>query len=378
MTPRVGISLAGAGALIAVGGAVGLGGDQLVGDDGDVQRIPGVLIALALIAAGGAALRLVRTGPVASAGATAAALGVPVLLFFLTFDVDDFPPVSLDAVLAVSSIAWLAAYVVGPGAGRLFFLGLALAGSWLFVVNLVEPIEQLTPFGAFSASTSSSFSEELSTGEMTFDEEGNPVFDEEFGDFESFDESDVGDAPFGFDAPDFTDVGIVSLLFGAAYALAGFVLSRRGYDGAGTPFAAVSIAAIVVGIQAVAPELEQVGTGVLAMVLGVGLAGIGSASKRRATAWIGAAIAGLGAIAVVQKGVEDASATGQSLAFLFIGLAVVCAAQLLTNLSGELAEEDERRSFRREPPRPASEAQAAQEPDPAGPAPVHEIDLDEE
>jgi hypothetical protein len=267
----------------------------------------------------------------------------------------------------VASIAWFAAYVVGPGAGRLVFLGLALAGTWLFVLNLLEPIEQLTPFGMMGAS--SSFEAETSSGEMSFDEDGNPVFDEDFQDFEEFDETEFEDDSFGFDAPDFTDLGIASLLFGAAYAIAGFVLSRRGFDGTGTPFTAVSIAALVVGLQAVAPDLEQVGTGVLAIVIGVGLAGIGSACKRRATAWIGAAIAGAGAIAVVQKGVEDASATGQSLAFLLIGLAVVCAAQVLTNVLGELAEEDERRSFRLE---------TRQEPDLGGPAPVEEIELEED
>lgn len=360
MTPRIGVALAGAGALIAIGGAIGLGGDNLVDDDGDVQRIPGILIALVIIAAGYAVMARIRTGPLASAGATAAALGVPVLLFFLTFSVDDFPPFSLDAILLVSSLVWIGTYLIGPGAGRLLFLGAALAGSWLFVLNLIEPIEKLTPFGmmgmapAFESSESgfessdSGFDTSDSFGEPTFDDEGNFVFPDDFeedfaedfgDDFADDFGNDFGN-DFSFETPDLTDVAVVSLGFGLAYAIAALVLTRRGYHGAGTPFTAVGILALVLGIQVIAPDLEQVGTGLLAIAIGLFLAASGAASHRRATAWIGAAFVGFGAIAVMQKGVDGSSATAQSLAFLFLGLAVVCAAHLISVALDEPDEED--------------------------------------
>src|SRR5687767_12733560 len=119
MTPRVGISLAGAGALIAIGGAIGIGGDQLTDDDGDLQRIPGVLVALLLIAAGLAVLHLIRTGPLATAGAAAGAAGIPMLLLFATVNDEEFPFFAFDALLLVSTVAWLIAHLVGPGRGRL-------------------------------------------------------------------------------------------------------------------------------------------------------------------------------------------------------------------------------------------------------------------
>ncbi|HVM52834.1 MAG TPA: hypothetical protein VM262_06520 [Acidimicrobiales bacterium] len=350
MTPRVGVVIAGAGALIAVGGATGLGGDQLIGDDGDVQRIPGILLSLLLVVAGYAALARFRTGPLASAGATGAALGVPVLLFFLTFSESDFPPFSLDAILLVSSLAWLGAYVVGAGAGRLLFLGAALAGSWLFVLNLVEPVEHLTPFGAFAAMESFETSGSLEVPGGYYDEDGTFVFEDDFApdDFAGDDFFGDSGAPspllgggFDYRPPDFTDVAVISLLFGIGYAVVGLLLSRRGYAGAGTPFAAVSIAALALGVQLIAPDLEQVGTGVLAIALGIGLAAVGAASGRRVTAWVGAAGVGLGAIAVLQKGVDGSSASAQSGAFLLLGIAVVCAGQLLSTAFGEPDEEDE-------------------------------------
>src|SRR4051794_34271622 len=140
MTPRVGIALAGAGALIAIGGAIGIGGDQLTTDDGDLQRIPGVVISLALIVAGYAVLRVIRTGALATAAATAVALGIPTLLIFATVTDDDFPPFSFDVVLLVSTLAWLAAYVVGPARGRMVLLALALVFAPIFVMEEVEDI----------------------------------------------------------------------------------------------------------------------------------------------------------------------------------------------------------------------------------------------
>jgi hypothetical protein len=331
MTPRVGVVLAGAGALIAIGGAAGLGGDQLVGDDGDVQRVPGIVVAVVLIAAGYATLARTRTGALASAGATAATLGVPILLFFLTFDADGFPPFSVDAVLGVSSVAWLAAYLLGPGSGRVLFAGAALAGAWLFTLNLLEPIERLTPFGFTPSYSSVSES-------VTMSSDGEIIGESSY------------DDPFS--PPELTTIGGLSLAFGIAYAAAAFALSRRGYDGTATAFIAVGIAALFVGVQSLVPDLEQVGTGLLAVALGLGLAIIGSASNRRATAWIGAGGVGVGTIVLVQDAVNGQSTSSQSGTFLLAGLAVVFAGHLIGVALGEPAEEDQRRSLRRAEPTP--------------------------
>ena len=299
MTPRVGVVRAGAG----------LGGDRLVTDDGDVQRLPGLVIALVVLIAGYLTLVRVRTGALASAGATAATLGVPLALFFLTFDEGEDLPFSVDAVLLVSALAWGALYVAGPGRGRLVFAAAALVGLWLFALNLVEPIEELSPFAAI---------------ELGFDER---------------------------EQPDFTDAGVLSLLIGVVYVGASFALSRRGYDGTGTAFVAAGIAALVVAVQLLVPDLEE-STGYLAVALGLGLAVVGAAGNRRATAWIGAAGVGIGTVVLVQDAVSGQSATGQSLVFLVVGLVVVVAGHLAGLGLGEPAEEDERRSFRASPDAP--------------------------
>jgi hypothetical protein len=342
MSPRIGVAIAGAGALIAVGGATGLGGDQLVSDDGDVQQLPGIILSLLVIIAGYVTLTRAKAGALAAAGTTAAALGVPVLLFFVTFDTDDFPPFSIDPILLVSAVAWFVAYVAGPSAGRLFFLALALLASWAFVLNLLEPVENLTPF-SFVGMRSETV-EAYEAPEPSFDEDGNFVFPED-GDFEAYDEDDL-EAPtpqldFGYQPPDFTDVGIVSLLIGAAYAVAGLVLTRRGLFGTGTAFAAATLPALGLGIGVLAPDLEEIGTGLLLVAVGLGLAAIGAASARRVTAWVGAGAVALGAMVLVEKGVHDASATSQSFAYLLLGVAVVMAGHLVSVGLGEPDEEDE-------------------------------------
>src|SRR4051812_29542126 len=102
MTPRAGIAVAGAGALVAVAGAIGVGGDRLAGAHG-VHRVPGLIVSTLLIAVGVLVLTRVRSGPIAVAGATAEAVGIPSLVFFSSVDSGSFPPFSLATVLFVSA-----------------------------------------------------------------------------------------------------------------------------------------------------------------------------------------------------------------------------------------------------------------------------------
>ena len=348
MTPRVGIALAGAGALIAIGGAIGIGGDQLTNDDGDIQRIPGMLVSLALIAAGLAVVARLRTGPLATAGSTAVAVGIPVLIFFTTVNDDEFPFFSFDAVLLISTVAWLVVYSIGPARGRIVFLALALVFAPLFVMEQVEQISKVPEtigqgfaqmFGASSMSGSSE--------EFTFDGEGELVLPEDGFDEDGafvFPEDDFDRQ--GTDLPDPTSLGLIALVFGLVYVALGHLATRRAFDGAGAPLTAVGAVAMLVGIAFVAEDLKEVGSGIALIVVGLGVVFVGAAGARRFTTWFGALLVGEGVIVLVAKALgDDTSVLTASIVFVLIGLAVVCAAHLLSAALAEAPEEDEARSF---------------------------------
>lgn len=334
MTPRVGIALAGAGALIAIGGAIGIAGDQLTTSDGDLQRIPGVLISAALIAVGLFVLTKSSSGPFATAAATAAALGIPTLLFFVTVDDGDFPPFSFDAVLLVSTVAWLALYVVGPARGRMLLLALALVVAPIFVMEQVEEISGVPE------SVGEVFGQTFFGGypdDMTYDEDGFPVIDE----------TTTFEEPVAPEFPDPTNLGAIALAFGLVYVGAGLVLARAGFDGTGTPFSAIGGIALLIGIAFLADDLKDVGSGLALVVLGLLVLVVGAVAARRFTTWFGGFLVGVGVLVLVAEALgDDSSGLTSSIVFLLVGLAVVFAAHLVAAVLGEPAEEDQRRSFR--------------------------------
>ena len=362
MTPRVGIALAGAGALIAIGGAIGIGGDQLTDDDGDLQRIPGVVVALLLIAAGLAVLHLIRTGPLATAGAAAVAAGIPMLLLFATVNDDDFPFFAFDALLLVSTVAWLIAHLVGPGRGRLVFLVLALVAAPLFVMEQVESISDVPEqigesFSQMFSSMESSGSESSSEG-FTFDENGELVFPDE--DFDGTFEDDFGvpepELPGSFepDLPDPSTLGLIAAVFGLVYVLASHVLTRRGYDGTASPLGAVGGVLLAVAVAFLTDDLQEIGSGLVLVVLGLGVLAVGAAGARRFTAWFGAALVAQGVLVLVGEALGDGASTlVTSTVFLLTGIGVVCIAHLVATFLAEPDEEEELRSLtprtRREP-----------------------------
>ena len=347
MTPRVGIALAGAGALIAMGGAIGIGGDQLTNDDGDIQRVPGIAIALVLIAAGFALLHALRTGPLSTAGAVAVAVGIPMLVFFATVNDDSFPFFAFDALLLISAVAWLAVHLIGPGRGRLVFLVLALLAAPLFVMEQVEDISSVPEsigqgfsemFGSASVSSGSGSSEDF-----TFDENGELVFPED-----GFVEEDLlgEDAGFEADLPDATNLGVIAVVFGLVYALGSHLLTRRGYDGTASPLGAIGAGLLVIGVALLNDDLQDVGSGLVLVVLGFGVLVVGAVGARRFTAWFGAAMVAQGVIVLTGEILGDGSSTlTSSLAYLLVGVGVVCVAHLVTTFLAEPDEEDEVRSF---------------------------------
>jgi hypothetical protein len=318
MTPRVGISLAGTGVLLAIGGSIGLATDDLVGDEGDINRIPGLVVALVLLGVGFVVLQRIRSGPIATGASVAAAVGIPLLLFFATVR-DSYPGFNVDAVLLLAAVGWAVAYLVGPARGRVFFLALALIATPLFVLEQVEDVSDM-PRAAFE-DVRYAF-----VGDSSID--GAPE-------------------PPEHQYPDPTTIGLILLVFGAVYAGLSRVLSGIGHDGVATPFAPLGVFGVVLGISFLADDLGDVFSGALLAAFGIGITFVGAMAARRFTTWAGAVMTAYGIGILVAEALGDgASRTTTSIVFVLAGLAVVFAAHLLVALIGESGEEDQRRSLR--------------------------------
>jgi hypothetical protein len=293
--PRASIAVAGAGCALAVLGVLIVAGDTGA-SDGDFNKVPGIILSALVVAAGFYTLHSVRQGAMATAGTVAAALGVPPLMFFLTFDQGGFPPYSTEGILVVSTLAWLVAYAVGPGRGRPFFLGAGLIGLWFTVLQLTENLFE-APFGLLGSW--SAFSPSIEGG--------------------------AGPASIGpsFDIPDPTTLGLLSLGLGIGYLLVGRWLDHRGHHGAATPFAFATLPTLLAGILFLADDLEQAGTGLLTVLIGAGLAHHGAAAGRRLTAWVGGAGTAIGAAVFLADMTDDATIGG--MLFLAAGIALVAA-----------------------------------------------------
>ena len=325
------IAIAGAGCALAVLGALIVAGDAGA-SDGDFNRVPGILLSALVVAAGLFALAGAERGAIATGGAVAAALGVPPLVFFLTFDANGLPPYSTEGILIASTIAWLALYAVGPGRGRPLFLGAGLLGLWASALQLTEELfdAPYLLFGLFLGfgAMDPSFGD---TG-SSFDDSGGfpapiePDFGSSFG----------GDAPYH--VPDLATIGILSLAFGLAYVLLSRRLDRRGHHGVATPFALATIPTLFVGAIAMTEDLEQAGTGLLLIGIGAGLAYHGATMGRRATTWVGGASTALGAAVLVADLTDDATLVG--VLFLAAGIGLVFGGYALAQAIGESDELD--------------------------------------
>lgn len=314
------IALAGAGCALAVLGVLIVSGDTGAGDD-DFNRAPGIILCALVIAGGFAALARVERGAVATAGTVAAALGVPPLMFFLTVDENSLPPYSTEAILFVSTIAWLAAYSVGPGRGRPFFLGAGLLGLWASVLQLTEEVFD-APYLFLG------FFFPFVYLEPGFEDSGEFSGDSDFG-------ADLtADFPIG--VPDPTTIGILSLAFGVAYLLLSRRLDRQGHHGVATPFAVIALPALVVGALAMSDDFEQAGTGLLLVGIGAGLAYHGATTWRRATTWIGAVAGVVGAGVFLGDMTDEATLLG--LLYVAAGIGIVFAGHAVAQAIGEADE----------------------------------------
>ena len=351
--PRLWISVAGAGCLMAVTGLLAIAGDAQVDDSGDVgSSTPGILIFLLVVVAGYLLMHFVRETPAATAGVTAVVLGLPPLAYFLTFDENSNPPLSIEAVLGLPALVWLVSYLVGPGRGRPLLLAAGLIFGWLFALQVLEdpvgrgsldpPLVEDDAFGGpFDDSADGSFDDELEdefgTDDGFEDEFGTDNgFEDEFGTDNGFEDEFETDDQFGAgEEPSWTTIGVVSLLFGAGYFLAARQLDRRGYAGTATPFVVAGHVALPFGLAYLADTLEVAGTGVAFVIAGGLIAWLGAASGRRLTTIVGALEMIFGLYLVVGDAMEESSATSVGTALFVLGAVIVALAHLLHVITGE-------------------------------------------
>lgn len=299
--PRASIAIAAGGCALAVLGVLIISGDT-GSSNGEFSRWPGLILSVIVVVAGYLTMANLRTGAIATAGSVGAALGVPPLMFFLTFSESDFPPYSTDGILLVSTMVWLASYAVGPGRGRPLFLGAGLIALWATVLQVTENLFE-SPFQLFGLAIDGF------TGSF-----GDDGFDEGGGAFSGLST---------FDAPDPTTLGLLSLALGVVYLASGRALDRRLYHGTATPFAVAALPTLFGGALLLSPDLEAAGTGILLMAIGLGLATHGTSVWRRATTWLGGASVALGAAVFLTDMTDDATVGG--MLYLAGGIALVFA-----------------------------------------------------
>jgi hypothetical protein len=307
---------------LAVLGVLVVASDPLApSDGGDPNRIPGIVASLLLLVAGYALLALAKDGPLATTGVVASALAVPPLLFFLTFDEESFPPFDIKLILGLSAALWLVTYLVGPGKGHAFYLGVGLLGLWLFLLEMIEGVFS-APFDLVSA-----FQFGFAPG---FDPSTSPEFSE-------------GPLPPGFgssfgtpDLPDPDTIGGICLVLALLYLVAAFLLGRRDRDGMATPFVLAGIIIAPIGLFALADTMGNLGTGVAFTFLGLAFAAGGALTGRRWTTWFGGVLVVQGMSVIVIEAVgDDATPTTGGLALMGAGALVIVVAWVVGALLNE-------------------------------------------
>jgi hypothetical protein len=310
--PRFGVSLAAVGVVLIIGGmlvwsggylAAGLNlnidfqGDGSLTAHGQSRRFFGAILFLLLTVAGYTLVVVRRRGPLATAGAVAAAVGVPLMIIFLSFDINatfrgGFP-FSIDAVYLVSILAWLISYFAVPGArGRSFYLGLAAVGFAAYI--------------GFKAS-------------------GNAVLERALGSV-----SNGGLVPGGS-----TDsLAATGLILGLAYYGIAAFLDRRGRSGAAVAMVYAGFVTTLSGVIGAIPSFETIGMGVLLIVLGAGLSWYGGYFGRRFTTWVWMAALLVGIGLIVGKLIPNSYA-GAGITLIVLGVVVAIVAHAVATAARE-------------------------------------------
>jgi hypothetical protein len=299
--PRLGISLAGIGVAIAVLGVViwGLyyviqGVQSSPTSSSDSRQFLGFTLALVVVVVGYVLVVRVERGPLATAGIAASALGIPVAVDFLTLDATGGSFGNPDAVVWVSLAAYVVSYLFVRGArGHAFYLGLSLLLLWEYVLDKVSPSAT-----SVAASVPGPLRDSLGVGAI-----GGP-------------------------SVDWPSIAGVSLTFGIGYYLLAWWLDHTGRRGAAVAFVVVGLPATAVGIGALGPDLKQIGTGIVLVLVSLVLARYGARYDRRFTTWFWTFGAAVGAVLITTKLVHSSGAS-VGIALIVLGAVFVVGGWLI-------------------------------------------------
>jgi hypothetical protein len=301
--PRGGAALAGVGAgVLMLGGIVwafsyildGLR-ESVLGDGSSSRHLVAAVVFLVLVAVGYGIAVIRRRGPLVTAAVTVTAIGVPLMMSLFTTDPAKGSAANGDAVFWVSIAAYLVSYFVVRGTrGHTLYIGLAALQLWSYVVVKAEP------------HLGQAVSARILGGVQSIPGLVLPP-------------SDVS----------LNTAGGISIAFGIVYLAVAFWLDRTGRHGAATPFALVGLLVVLVAVAAFAPDIKQIGSGLLLLTIGLALVGYGGRNERRFTTWTGALAAGFGAVLVVAKLLDDSGGATSGIWVMVLGLAIVAAGVLL-------------------------------------------------
>jgi hypothetical protein len=291
--PRFTVALAGVGAAFALFGTLLWGGKYYV--DGLTSAGPstdrnllGAGIAALLVVLGLVAAIAQRNGPLVTGGVVAFGVGVPLVIFFLTFDPQSSTGVNWDALFWVSIVLWAIAYLFVPG----------MRGHTVFVYLTANAIIEY----ALLKSADNNVTADVVGG-------SGPSF------------------------PSQGTVAAIGMIFGLGYYLIAFLLDRSGRHGPATGLVYPAFSALAVGVIAWRGDLGLAGTGAVTVVLGLLICAYGGHYGRRLTCFAAAGAVVLGVGLLVYDATKDATKAGVT--FLLIGIAVVLIAGLLSRALAE-------------------------------------------
>ena len=298
-TPWLANAIAGgAGALGAIG-MIAFGID-LYPDNGHGVGWAGLALCVVLVAAG---LVLVVALPtlLESAGIAMIAIGVAGAMAFVQFP-RVHSPGDLRPFFAVTIVAWLLGFALGPARARPLLLSLALlmALTWATVEVADANTASRVPFApSFTLGSSSS-----SGGSTTFttnpDGSINPDSIPPSTNFT------IGQPH----KPNFGEIGGVSVAFGVVYLIGVALLDARGRRGIATAAVLPGVVAMVDAVIFFGAEAKSVFVvGLLSVAAGLFVGSVGTQSHRRFTVWVGAFGATVGAVLLAGK-VTDSTTSG--------------------------------------------------------------------
>lgn len=296
--------------------------------DGFDQRGVALAISVLFMALGVAISTINRSNRSAAAGVVISALAVLPLTIYLYANADVFGELSggevdgnpwdgvrgiITLILATAAVLWLLGYFLGPARRFGFYLGAALVAIWLIPIATIQITALEDTLGSFE--TSSTFEPvpidpDIDSGfdsgfDSEFDSEFDSDFDSQFDeDFESqFDEDVVFEEPEVSDPS--TRLGVISLVFGAAYLGFAARRDRRGDARMATAVLVPALLILVYSLSLLTTHIGWVGIGVLAMAVGGAILAVGLAGARRASSWIGLAVATIGLASLLVNAFEE-------------------------------------------------------------------------